>query len=74
MFSDDSLESRITELKKLRDLPWLDRLDAGELAELVAAYEWASADRYRTGQDQPVEEVLASWEKIALSKPARREG
>ncbi len=73
MFADDSLESRLAELKKLRDLPWLDRLDAGELAELVVAYEGASAERYRSGQDAPIEEVLTSWEKIALAKPARRQ-
>ena len=69
MFADESLESRLAELKRLRDVPWLNRFDAGELAELVAAYEAAVAESARTGEDKPVEDLLAIWEELALSRP-----
>lgn len=69
MFADESLESRLSELKRLRDVPWLNRFDAGELAELVAAYEAAVAESARTGEDKPVEALLAIWEELALSRP-----
>ncbi len=69
MFADESLESRLAELTRLRDVPWLSRFDAGDLAELVAAYEAAVAEGARTGEDKPVDELLATWEQIANSKP-----
>lgn len=69
MFADESLESRLAELKRLRDVPWLNRFDAGELAELVAAYEAAVAESARTGDDQPVDELLAAWEQLSGSRP-----
>jgi hypothetical protein len=69
MFTDESLESRLAELTRLRDVPWLSRFDAGDLAELVAAYEAAVAESARTGEDKPVDDLLAAWEQLAQSRP-----
>lgn len=51
------------ELARLRDLPWIGRLDAGDLAQLVAEYEGALRESYRGGNNVAAESVLARWKK-----------
>jgi len=49
------------ELARLRELPWIARLDAGDAAQLVAEYEAALRESYRTGDRSGLDRVLASW-------------
>jgi hypothetical protein len=49
------------ELARLRLLPWISNLDAGDLAQLIAEYESALRETYRTGSREPLEAVLARW-------------
>ncbi len=49
------------ELARLRALPWIGRLDAGDAAQLVAEYEAALREVYRTGDRAPLEAILAAW-------------
>lgn len=49
------------ELARLRALPWITALDAGDLAQLVAEYEGALREAYRTGDRAPLEQVLQIW-------------
>jgi hypothetical protein len=49
------------ELARLRELPWIARLDAGDAAQLVAEYEAALRESYRTGDRAGLERVLAAW-------------
>ena len=53
------------ELALLRDLPWIGRLDAGDAAQLVAEYEGALRQSYRTGDRQPLEAILVKWQERA---------
>ena len=53
------------ELARLRDLPWIGRLDAGDAAQLVAEYEGALRQSYRTGDRQPLELILLKWQERA---------
>ena len=53
------------ELARLRALPWLARLDAGDAAQLVAEYEWALRESYRTGDRQPLDAILSAWRERA---------
>jgi hypothetical protein len=53
------------ELARLRDLPWIGRLDAGDAAQLVAEYEGALRQSYRTGDRQPLEAILIKWQERA---------
>lgn len=58
------------ELARLRELPWITRLDAGDLAQLVAEYEGALREAYRTGDRGDCERVLDLWERRAWEKVA----
>ena len=51
------------ELARIRALPWLPRLDAGDAAQFVAEYEGALRETYCTGDRRPLELVMARWEK-----------
>ena len=53
------------ELARLRDLPWIGRLDAGDAAQLVAEYEIALRATYRTGDREPLEVILEKWRERA---------
>jgi len=53
------------ELARLRLLPWISNLDAGDLAQLIAEYESALRETYRTGSREPLEAVLARWQARA---------
>jgi hypothetical protein len=55
------------ELARLRELPWIARLDAGDAAQLVAEYEAALRESYRTGDRAGLERVLAAWHARATS-------
>jgi hypothetical protein len=54
-----------TELARLRELPWISALDAGDAAQLVAEYEGALRESYRTGDRSGLEAVLAFWQARA---------
>lgn len=54
------------ELARLRELPWITGLDAGDLSQLVAEYEDALREAYRTGDRGDCERVLDFWERRAL--------
>jgi len=54
------------ELARLRELPWISRLDAGDAAQLVAEYEGALRESYRTGDRGGLERVLAAWRKRVI--------
>ncbi|HVC32698.1 MAG TPA: hypothetical protein VNL16_04235 [Chloroflexota bacterium] len=49
------------ELARLKSLPWLSALDAGDAAQLIAEYEGALREAYRTGDRGPLEKVLDRW-------------
>ncbi len=49
------------ELARLKALPWLSALDAGDAAQLVAEYEGALREAYRTGDRSPLEAILNRW-------------
>ncbi|HEY8885325.1 MAG TPA: hypothetical protein VIO35_08440 [Chloroflexota bacterium] len=49
------------ELARLRALPWISLLDAGDAAQLVAEYEAVLRDSYQTGDRAPLEQVLEKW-------------
>lgn len=57
-------------LARLRALPWLTRLDAGDVAQLVAEYEGALREAYRTGDRQPLEAILSAWRERAEQRTA----
>lgn len=59
------------ELGRLKALPWISSLDAGDAAQLVAEYEGALREAYRTGDRRPLEQILARWrERSQNSSPA----
>jgi hypothetical protein len=58
------------ELARLRDLPWIGQLDAGDAAQLVAEYEAALRATYRTGDRQPLEAILVRWHDRASAAAA----
>jgi hypothetical protein len=49
------------ELTRLRGLPWIAALDAGDAAQLVAEYEGALRESYRTGDRSALEGILRMW-------------
>lgn len=49
------------ELARLKALPWISALDAGDAAQLVAEYEGALREAYRTGDRRPLEQILERW-------------
>ena len=53
------------ELERLRLLPWIELLDAGDAAQLVAEYEAALRASYSTGDRAPLEAILARWQERA---------
>ncbi len=53
------------ELARLRALPWISQLDAGDAAQLVAEYEGALRESYRTGDRSKLDAILASWQARA---------
>jgi hypothetical protein len=53
------------ELARLRALPWIAALDAGDAAQLVAEYEGALRESYRTGDRSGLEGILAVWRERA---------
>jgi hypothetical protein len=53
------------ELARLRELPWIGRLDAGDAAQLVAEYEGALRQSYRTGDREALEAILEKWRQRA---------
>jgi hypothetical protein len=53
------------ELARLRGLPWINELDAGDAAQLVAEYEGALRESYRTGDRSTLDAILASWQERA---------
>lgn len=55
------------ELERLRNLPWIVRLDAGDAAQLVAEYEAALRESYRTGDRGGLDRVLAFWQERAMA-------
>jgi len=55
------------ELARLRELPWIARLDAGDAAQLVAEYEAALRESYRTGDRSGLDRVLAAWRARVMS-------
>lgn len=57
------------ELARLRALPWLSALDAGDAAQLVAEYEGALREAYRDGDRAPLELILTRWRERALDSP-----
>jgi hypothetical protein len=57
------------ELARLRSLPWLSRLDAGDVAQLIAEYEEALCEAYRTGDRRRLDGILAAWRE--RSEPPR---
>lgn len=56
------------ELARVRDLPWIVRLDAGDLAQLVAEYEGALRESYRSGDNAAAESVLSAWKRKVLER------
>jgi hypothetical protein len=58
------------ELARLRSLPWISALDAGDAAQLVAEYEGALREAYRTGDRSPLERILAYWQERSATSPA----
>lgn len=56
------------ELARLRALPWITLLDAGDLAQLIAEYEGALREAYRSGDRAGCERVLADWERKARQR------
>lgn len=58
------------ELARLRALPWLASLDAGDVAQLIAEYEGALREAYRTGDRQPLEVILSAWQERAERRSA----
>jgi hypothetical protein len=55
------------ELARLKALPWISALDAGDAAQMIAEYEGALRESYRTGDRQPLEEILARWRARSTS-------
>ncbi len=63
------------ELARLKALPWISALDAGDAAQLVAEYEGALRETYRTGDRRPLEQILERWRQRAIgSSPAVASG
>ncbi|HUX87225.1 MAG TPA: hypothetical protein VMW65_09510 [Chloroflexota bacterium] len=58
------------ELARLRALPWLTGLDAGDVAQMVAEYEGALREAYRTGDRQPLDAILSTWRARAERRAA----
>jgi hypothetical protein len=58
------------ELARLRALPWIGALDAGDAAQLVAEYEGALREAYRTGDRSELDVILASWRERAERRAA----
>lgn len=58
------------ELARLKALPWLSALDAGDAAQLVAEYEGALRESYRTGDRRPLDQILARWRERCPSGTA----
>jgi hypothetical protein len=61
------------ELARLRALPWLELLDAGDAAQLVAEYEAALREAYQTGDRRALEGILETWHQRATQAEARTE-
>jgi hypothetical protein len=57
-------------LARLRALPWISLLNAGDAAQLVAEYEAALREAYRTGDEGRLAEVLALWQERATGSKA----
>lgn len=57
------------ELARLKALPWLSALDAGDAAQLVAEYEGALREAYRDEDRDGLELILARWRERALGSP-----
>ena len=55
------------ELARLRSLPWIVSLDAGDLSQLIAEYEGALREAYRTGDRRPLDRVLETWRMRSVS-------
>jgi hypothetical protein len=62
------------ELARLRALPWISALDAGDAAQLVAEYEGGLRDAYRTGDRSGLEAILAVWQERATKRTSNDAG
>jgi hypothetical protein len=56
------------ELARLKALPWLGGLDAGDVAQLVAEYEGALRASYQTGDRSGLDLILATWQARAEAR------
>jgi hypothetical protein len=62
------------ELARLRALPWISALDAGDAAQFVAEYEGGLRDAYRTGDRSGLEAILAVWQDRATKRTSNDGG